>query len=391
MRVDVLIIGGGAAGLWCLDKFRRAGYFAILVEVNALGAGQTIQAQGIIHGGGKYALRGVRDFAAVRATSEMPNRWRRCLSGASEPSLTGVRVLSQQCYLWFPRDSLIAKLQSWGLMSVVAQAGLLASQPIKIERSSWPVPLRESAVAVYALDEQVISTGSLLKTLAAIHERYIFLCDATGTSFKAARFETGNDTIESRATIFTAGAGNAELLRKAGIQSNIMQRRPLNMVLLRGPLPPLFGHCVVGGKTQLTITAPEPGIWQVGGEIAERLARENDLKVVRRRARQEIQRWIPGVDLSSLDIALYSAIRAEARTSHLRRPSGVHASYVAPGIVAAWPTKLCLAPVLADEVFTLVSAELKSPVGYDHDQLPSWPKPALAPYPWENAEWFSAA
>jgi hypothetical protein len=189
--------------------------------------------------------------------------------------------------------------------------------------------------------------------------------------------------------VLTAGVGNADLMRQAGLQSDIMQRRPLNMVLLRGPLPPLFGHCVVGGKTQLTITAPAPDVWQVGGEIAERLAREDNCEVARRQARREIQRWIPGLDLSRLDIALYSAVRAEARTADLRRPSGVHASYVAPGIVAAWPTKLCLVPALADEVFALVSAELKAPAGYDQDHLPSWPKPVLAPYPWEIAQWFS--
>jgi len=53
MQLDVLIFGGGAAGLWCLDCFRRAGYHALLLESKALGSGQTIQAQGIIHGGGK--------------------------------------------------------------------------------------------------------------------------------------------------------------------------------------------------------------------------------------------------------------------------------------------------------------------------------------------------
>lgn len=391
MRVDVLIFGGGASGLWCLDRFRRAGYHAILLEANSVGAGQTIQAQGIIHGGGKYALRGVRDFAAVRATSDMPERWRRCLSGASEPSLAGAQVLSPQCYLWFPCGSLLAGIQSWGFMSVVARAGLMASRPVKVDKSNWPAALRESAVAVYTLNEQVISTGSLLKTLAATHERSVFLCNAVETSFKAGRIETSNGAIEARATVLTAGAGNAELLRKAGIQSDIMQRRPLKMVLLRGPLPPLFGHCVVGRKTRLTITAPVPGIWQVGGEIAERLALEDNLDVARRQARREIQRWIPGLDLSGVDIALHSAVRAEARTADLRRPSGVHASYVAPGIVAAWPTKLCLAPVLADEVFALVSAKLEAPAGYDHEQFPAWPKPSLAPYPWEDAEWFSAA
>ncbi|MDH3446290.1 MAG: FAD-dependent oxidoreductase [Deltaproteobacteria bacterium] len=389
MRVDVLIFGGGASGLWCLDRFHRAGYVAVLLEAKALGAGQTIQAQGIIHGGGKYALRGVRDFASVRTTSEMPERWRRCLSGADEPSLEGVQVLSQRCYLWLPRGSLVAKAQSWGVMSVVGRAGLLASRPVKVKKKDWPETLRHCAAAIFALSEQVISTGSFLKNLAALHENHIFLYDATKISVKNSRIEIGNETIEPRVTVLTAGSGNAELLRRAGIQRDLMQLRPLKMVLLRGPLPPLYGHCVIGGKTQLTITAPVPGVWQVGGEIAELLAHEDD-EVACQRARREIHRWIPELDLSKLDVALYNAVRAEARTSDFRRPSGVHASYVAPGIVAAWPTKLCLAPVLADDVFTLVSAELKSPAGFDNPS-PLWPKPSVAPYPWENAEWFNAA
>lgn len=389
MRVDVLIFGGGASGLWCLDRFRRAGYHAILLEAKALGAGQTIQAQGIIHGGGKYALRGVRDFAAVRATHEMPGRWRSCLAGATEPSLAGAEILSEQCYLWLPRGSIIARAQSWGLMSVVARAGLLASQPIKIDKNFWPAFVRDSAVSVYALREQVVSTGSFLETLAAIHRQHVFLYDAANSSFKDRRFESGDITIDPRATVLTAGAGNAELLRGAGVRGEIMQRRPLSMVLLRGALPPFFGHCVVGGKTQLTITTPASGIWQIGGEIAERLTHEDNSQVARRLALRETQRWIPGLDLSGVEIALYHADRAEARTADLRRPSGVHARYVAPGLLAAWPTKLCLTPVLADEVFALVSAQLKSPAGYDVEPLLSWPKPRLAPYPWQEAQWFS--
>ena len=84
------------------------------------------------------------------------------------------------------------------------------------------------------------------------------------------------------------------------------------------------------------------------------------------------------------------AERAEARTSDLRRPSGVHARYVSPKLVAAWPTKLCLTPVLADEVFALVSAQLKTPAVSKHEEPLPWPKPALARYPWEEIEWFSA-
>src|SRR4029453_14052923 len=143
------------------------GYHAILLESQALGAGQTIQAQGIIHGGGKYALRGVRDFEAVRATSLMPDRWRHSLTGKLEPYLAGTEILSDRCHLWLPRNSAVAWLQSWGGMSLAVKAGLLATRPKKVSRDDWPEALRSSALAVYSLAEPGIPTGPVLRELAA--------------------------------------------------------------------------------------------------------------------------------------------------------------------------------------------------------------------------------
>ncbi|HWP58855.1 MAG TPA: FAD-dependent oxidoreductase [Candidatus Acidoferrales bacterium] len=390
MKLDVLIFGGGAAGLWCLDAFRRAGYQALLFESNALGAGQTIQAQGIIHGGGKYALRGVRDFAAVRATSAMPERWRRSLAGEAEPALTSTRVLSERCYLWLPRGSCVAAIQSWGFIPLVAKAGLLATPPEKIPKSDWPEALRGAAAAVYSLAEPVVSTGSLLENLAARQRNFIFLYRPATLRIRGTAAIIDETAFEARAIVLTAGAGNRELGQKAGLDGNLMQRRPLKMVLLRGELPALFGHCVVGGKTELTVTTPSSGIWQIGGELAERLAREADHARARRAASGALARWFPGLDLSATEIALYEAVRAEARSENLRRPSGVHASRVAPGIFVGWPTKLSLAPLLAEELLRLVAKDLRAPAGYGDEALPNWPKPGIARYPWEEAPWYPA-
>jgi hypothetical protein len=390
MLLDVLIFGGGAAGLWCLDRFRSAGYHALLLESAALGRGQTIQAQGIIHGGGKYALRGVRDFAAVRATKEMPRRWRRSLAGEIAPDLSATRVLAERCHLWLPRGSTVARAQSWGFMSVVAKAGLLSTRPESVPEPAWPEALRGSALAVYALAEPVISTGSLLETLASLHAKYIRRYDGSAIRFSDEKVRIGDTELRPRSIVLTAGEGNAELLRKAGVDGEPMQRRPLCMTLLRGALPALFGHCLVGGKTQITVTTPAPGLWQIGGEIAERLAHEQDSETARRIAMSEIRRRLPGLDFPGVEVGLYRAVRAEARTADRRRPSGVHAGRVAPRIIVAWPTKLSLAPVLADEVFAMVAEELKRPAGYHKDGPPPWPMPPVARYPWEEAEWFPA-
>ena len=55
IQTDIAIIGGGIAGLWLLNRLRDQGFCAILFESDAIGAGQTGVAQGIIHGGMKYA------------------------------------------------------------------------------------------------------------------------------------------------------------------------------------------------------------------------------------------------------------------------------------------------------------------------------------------------
>src|SRR5262245_10396868 len=307
MRLDVLVFGGGAAGLWCLDRFRRAGYHAILLESKALGCGQTIQAQGIIHGGGKYALRGVRDFAAVRATSMMPERWRQSLTGRQEPNLTGTQILSQNCYLWLPRGSAVAWLQSWGGMSIVSKSGLLATRIDNVSTAEWPSALRDCAQMVYSLAEPVISTGSFLNSLATHHQKSIFLYDAASVKYSADGVQIGEVFLRPRATVFTAGAGNGALLEKAGYAVDLMQRRPLGMILLRGDLPPLFAHCIVGGKTGLTITTPLAGVWQIGGEIAERLAHEENSQTARSLALAEIRRRLPRLDIEHVEMSIYRA------------------------------------------------------------------------------------
>ncbi|HCC44093.1 MAG TPA: FAD-binding oxidoreductase, partial [Gammaproteobacteria bacterium] len=53
-KIDIAILGGGIAGLWLLNLLVSRGYSVVLLEKEALGAGQTIASQGMIHGGVKY-------------------------------------------------------------------------------------------------------------------------------------------------------------------------------------------------------------------------------------------------------------------------------------------------------------------------------------------------
>ena len=102
LELDAVIFGGGAAGLWMLDEFIRAGRRCLLLEAGELGAGQTIASQGIIHGGLKYTLSGLFSSSA-RAIADMPRIWRQCLAGEAKPNLSSTRLRAHSCVLAYLR------------------------------------------------------------------------------------------------------------------------------------------------------------------------------------------------------------------------------------------------------------------------------------------------
>ncbi|WP_315982209.1 FAD-dependent oxidoreductase [Aliamphritea spongicola] len=111
IHTDLIILGGGIAGLWLLNRLRTQGYQAVLLETDELGGGQSIRSQGIIHGGTKYALNGALTQAA-NAIADMPARWKQCLQGNGEVDLSSAEVLSEAHYLW-SKGSLASKMTTF--------------------------------------------------------------------------------------------------------------------------------------------------------------------------------------------------------------------------------------------------------------------------------------
>src|SRR3990167_3926957 len=156
---DIIIFGGGVAGLWLLNRLRQSGFSAILFESNALGGGQTNKSQGIIHGGLKYALQGKLTKEA-QAMSDMPVRWQQCLTGKGEIDLSNVTILSQAHYLWSPR-ALTSKIT--GFLAGTFLSGKV--EPLK--RVQYPTVFQHSAFKgeVFAIDEVVIDIATLIREL----------------------------------------------------------------------------------------------------------------------------------------------------------------------------------------------------------------------------------
>ena len=356
MDMDVVIFGGGAAGLWLLDELARRGLNAVLLEAHALGTGQTVAAQGIIHGGLKYTLQGLLTKSAT-SIREMPAIWRKCLDGRREPNLSAVRRRSNECYLW-RTDSLSSRLGMLG-----AQFGLRVA-PQSVAADDRPEILRGCPGSVARLPEQVISTVSLIEVLAERNRERLMKIDPTRVSFEcgdpghvAAIEIDGDIALRPRVVVFAAGAGNSALRRNVGLAVEAMQRRPLHMVMLRGESLPMFqGHCIDGAKTRITITSDIDSagrtVWQVGGQIAEDGVAWNERTLIAV-ARDELRSVLPGIDLSSVEWSTYRVDRAEGIVSGSKRPETVQIRCEG-NCFTAWPTKLALVPQLATELLTAI-------------------------------------
>ncbi|MCG6154916.1 FAD-dependent oxidoreductase [Rubinisphaera margarita] len=398
MEVDVVIVGGGIAGLWTLDHLRRQGYRAVLVENRALGYGQTVSSQGIIHGGLKYSLKGVLT-ASADEIREMPVLWRDCLSGVAEPNLSKTAIRSHSCYLWQTR-------------ALASQAGMLGAQlnlrvkPKEIPEAQRPEILRETPGHVYRLDEQVLSPASLLECFRSRLAGYLLKVDeAEGISLEQEKSgqitsvvlrQNGREmTVHCRAVVLSAGAGNALLSKESG-REHAMQLRPLHMTLARGPLPMFQGHCIDGAKTRLTVTSDylRDGrvVWQLGGNLAEQGTKQQPDELIRHAA-AELQETLPAIDLDEVEFATYRIDRAEKQVRLGLRPDSPQILRHGNALTC-WPTKLAFAPRCAERISAMLEKDLRIKAGGEEwtpDELADWSMPAVAASPWEAVEtWYTA-
>jgi glycerol-3-phosphate dehydrogenase len=392
--VDVVIFGGGATGLWLLDQVSRRGDRVLLLEAGRLGAGQTVASQGIIHGGLKYTLQGLLTPAA-REIREMPDVWRQCLTGRRTPDLRNTRLRAECCHLW-RSDSFRSRLGMLG-----ARVGLHVA-PHEVSAADRPEVLSGCPGPVARLEEQVLSPASFVADLARQHRPRILKIDAeAGLEFVTAKSggapqvrvehaRTGELVeISARQIVLAAGAGNTVLRSKLGLPADQMQKRPLHMVLVRGNLPLLNGHCVDGARTRVTITtdADSAGrtVWQVGGQLAEEGVTCDEPTLVRR-ACDELHAVLPGVSFCDCEFGTYRIDRAERAMPRGGRPDT--ATVLADGsILTVWPTKLALAPQAAQIVVALLPRKDPNIAGksvFDPTELADWPRPEVALPPWET-------
>ena len=399
MRLDAVIFGGGAAGLWLLDRLSRDGHHVVLLESRGLGAGDTVGSQAILHVGRTSTARGLAS-RAVKPHCELSNLWRDALLGRISPNLTRTRLRSECCYLW--------QTESLGPQIAVVGSRLAArSDSEALADDERPASLAEVAGPVSRLPEQVICPASFLADLADQYRDRLLQIDAErGLRFRLnspgevdaiqLTSPTDGSTLElrPRQVIFTAGSDNARLRELVGLSVDALPSHPLHMVLARGNLPELNGHCIEGAKTIVTVTSDNDDdgrtVWQIGGQFAE-----NGFKLKphsqTERVREELTRILPGLDLRKIEWSTYRLDRAEGELRNNSRREAVQV-FCAGNVTTGCPTKLVLAPVLAAEIADRASSPyITTP--FDPTTLADWPRPETASLPWNEADrdWWTLA
>ncbi|MCE9545598.1 MAG: FAD-dependent oxidoreductase [Planctomycetia bacterium] len=401
--VDLVIFGGGCAGLWLVDELRRRGLRVVLLEAARLGSGQTAGAQGILHGGFKYSLGGILAPSA-RMVRDMPAVWQASMIGQAEPNLVAMRLRSQCCYLWRSQS-----LLSWA--GILGAAAGLNVKPVPVAVDECPQPLAHCPGPIYRLDETVIDPVSFIQVMLERNRGLVWKIDP-GAGLEFERLEPGEiggqvksvliqnpDTgerlrLSAASFVLAAGEGNEGLREQLGLPTPMTQLRPLRVALLRGALPQLNGHCVEGVKPKITITADIDAagraVWQLGGQIAEDGVRMEPLRFIEH-ARRELAHVLPGWQCPAVEWATYCVNRAERMVPDVVLPDDVQIIREM-NILTVWPTKLVLAPRLAQRVASLLNLPAldSSPSETTQWQATAanfnWPAPKVALPPWEREQ-----
>lgn len=389
LNVDVVIFGGGIAGLWLLSRLRQVGYQALLLENKALGAGQTRFSQGIIHGGTKYALTG-KLTASSESIFAMPQIWRDCLAGKGEVDLSSAKILSEYQYMW--------STPSWlSRLSAFFACRIVRSRMQAVKKENYPTAFQNIKFKgkVYRLDEPVLDATSVIDALAKQNINNIMQINSiTQFSDKEFSVESSDGDVWDVTTakiILAAGKGNAELLKQMGQTLPEMQLRPLKMVMLRGGLPEkLYAHCLGASiNPRITITSGEDKqgniVWYLGGQLAEDGIHRTDNEQIDE-AKKELKLLMPWLSFEVIEWATLDIDRAEPKQKQGQRPV-TSFCYENNNIITIWPTKLALAPHLAKEVLNKLEKENITKSGTD--EMPDFVHAAVACMPWQEEEKWS--
>jgi glycine/D-amino acid oxidase-like deaminating enzyme len=388
IRCDAVIIGGGVAALWTANVLKKAGGSILVLTNSPLGEGQSLAAQGVIHGGLKYAVGGKLTDSS-EALAAMPARWLAALKGEGPVDLSGAKLLSDHQLMWSLPGVISQVVSFFGSKALRGRSSGIA-------RQDYPAVFDTDAYEgkLFRIDEPVVDPVSVIRELArGVAEETYLIEWGKNASIQSERGEISSITlttdsgetidVQAKDYLLAAGAGNGPILEELGIPAPAMQLRPLHQLIIRkAGLPHFFSVCVgTGAKPPLVSTThvDRAGrtVWYVGGDIAEQngVARSEAEQIDAGKAL--FAKLMPWFDLDGAEWFTWRGNRAEPHTGTGDRPSGAYLKRVG-NVLVAWPTKFALAPNLADQVLLETTNE-------ENGGVPSLdlPRPGPGRAPWD--------
>jgi len=383
VNYDIVICGGGVAGLWLLNVLTKEGFDVLLLEKFALGGIQTMASQGMIHGGQRYML-GKNSSTHAESVSLLPSRWDACLKGTGELDLSAVRVLSETQVMW-PTGGLLTHF------ALSSASHMLMAKMCKLDVGDVPKVLTDvKGIPVFELPEKVLDVASLVEVLSVPHNLKIKKGEVDSITRDGCLTVSGLQ-IKAQVVICAAGLGNEELLKLLDAGKIKTQRRPLRQFMVKPMLYPLFGHGITTSyKPSVTVTShPLPSgdyVWYLGGALADDSLSLTDDDAIEF-AKGKMKEIFNHLDWSGKLWSTWYGLRAEAFSDNGRLPSGpVLQEY--GSVLVTWPTKLTLAPLLGDLVLSRLAEKGVLPNHSDSPpKLLSLALPPMSAFPWDHAIW----
>ena len=386
---DTVIIGGGVAALWTANVLKNAGQSVVVLTNAPLGEGQSLAAQGVIHGGLKYAVGGKLTDSS-EALAAMPGRWLAAMRGEGPVDLSGSRLLCDHQLMWSLPNMVSQVVSFFGSKALRGRSAAIA-------REDYPAIFDTDVYKgkLFRIDEPVVDPVSIIRELARGVEKETYLVEwkknasieSTDAQLSAIVLrEDSGETVRITASryVLAAGAGNGAILSNLGIATPAMQLRPLHQLIIRKRgLPDFFSVCVgTGPKPPLVSTTHVDSegrtVWYIGGDIAEQegVARTAADQIAAGKAL--FAKLMPWIDLADAEWFTWRGNRAEPLTGTGDRPPGAYCERIG-NVLVAWPTKLALAPNLADQVLR----ESGAPDAGENAPL-ALPRPGMGRAPWDS-------
>lgn len=395
IKTDILIVGGGIAGLWTYRVLKDLGYHVILIEEKYLGQMQTLGSQGMIHGGQRYHLQGTSNDHGDKI-SEMPRVWNECLAGNGVIDLSKVKILAQNQYLWSPG----------GLASNVAtfMASKAMNSKVKnLKTAQLPEIFKMSDKfkgVVYEMDECVVEVKSLLNEIMGPYTQHVLQTQLShvektqdGKYLHRCKLTNGDQVeIESSVSIFAAGTGNEIAISNLRLDCERpqSQRRPLKQIMIREVEFPLYAHCITTDpRPRMTVTAHPLAngkyVWYLGGIVAEYGIDKSDEEAIKF-AKKEVIELFPWIDWSQKEWSCFNIDRAEPYFDLSFFKSGPEL-LTEEHLAVAWPTKLTFAPALARQIVEWIESKKIEFSKNEQSFSIQVPLASLGQYPWDETIW----